>query len=271
MKFEIKETLAKLLATENLIVEHRKVGTASFDVDKRVLTLPMWERASNRVYDLLVGHEVGHALYTPNVDWKKDKYAEVPMGFVNVVEDARIEKLMKRRYAGLSKTFYNGYQELHREDFFSVENEDMSKMSFIDRINLYYKIGAYHMIGFSQEEKPYVDRTGKVETWEEVLDLSYDIFEYLKTKKDEPQPQKVNLDDLKQGQGDDEKDTPVDVEPSPNSSSAPVGDSEAVSDDVEDADDSEQSSKGGGETNEFESTTDSAFTENQQDLINEYG
>ena len=60
MKFEIKETLAKLLATENLIVEHRKVGTASFDVDKRVLTLPMWERASNRVYDLLVGHEVGH-------------------------------------------------------------------------------------------------------------------------------------------------------------------------------------------------------------------
>ena len=66
MKFEIKETLAKLLATENLIVEHRKVSTASFDVENRVLTLPMWERASNLVYDLLVGHEVGHALYTPN-------------------------------------------------------------------------------------------------------------------------------------------------------------------------------------------------------------
>ena len=61
MKFEIKETLAKLLATENLIVEHRKVSTAFFNVEKRVLTLPMWEKASPLVYDLLVGHEVGHA------------------------------------------------------------------------------------------------------------------------------------------------------------------------------------------------------------------
>ena len=106
MKFEIKETLAKLLATENLIVEHRQVSTASFNVDSRVLTLPMWKKASNRVYDLLVGHEVGHALYTPNVDWRKNKYSSVPSSFVNVVEDARIEKLMKRRYPGLSKTFY---------------------------------------------------------------------------------------------------------------------------------------------------------------------
>ena len=84
--------------------------------------------------------------------------------------------MMKRRYAGLSKTFYNGYQELHDEDFFSVEDEDMSKMAFIDRLNLYYKIGAYHMIEFSSEEQLFVDRAGKVETWEEVLDLSYDIY-----------------------------------------------------------------------------------------------
>ena len=63
---EVKGTLAKLLATENLTVEHRKVTTACFDVDKRVLILPIWKSASNTVYDLLVGHEVGHALYTPN-------------------------------------------------------------------------------------------------------------------------------------------------------------------------------------------------------------
>ena len=66
---EVKGTLAKLLATENLIVEHRVVETASFDVDKRVLVLPIWDVAE-RVYNMLVGHEVGHALYTPNKDWK---------------------------------------------------------------------------------------------------------------------------------------------------------------------------------------------------------
>ena len=62
---EIKSQLAKLLATEDLVVEHKKVETACFNVHTRVLTLPMWEKASGSVYDMLVGHEVGHALYTP--------------------------------------------------------------------------------------------------------------------------------------------------------------------------------------------------------------
>ena len=100
---EIKGNLAKLLATENLIVEHRKVSTASFDVDRRVLTLPNWDKASSVVYDMLVGHEVGHALFTPNEDWRG--VADCPKDFVNVIEDARIEKLMKRKYPGLRKSF----------------------------------------------------------------------------------------------------------------------------------------------------------------------
>ena len=62
---EVKGTLAKLLATEDLIVENKQVETACFNVQTRVLTLPLWERASNFVYDMLVGHEVGHALFTP--------------------------------------------------------------------------------------------------------------------------------------------------------------------------------------------------------------
>jgi len=90
---EIKSQLAKLLATEDLVVEHKKVETACFNVHTRVLTLPLWEKASNTVYDLLVGHEVGHALYTPDEDWLKEH--KIPPQFVNVVEDARIEKLMK--------------------------------------------------------------------------------------------------------------------------------------------------------------------------------
>ena len=58
---------------------------------------------SKVVDDMLVGHEVGHALYTPDEDWTLK--VQIPPQFVNVVEDARIEKMMKRRYPGLSKTF----------------------------------------------------------------------------------------------------------------------------------------------------------------------
>ena len=99
VNYEVKGQLAKLLATEDLIIENRKVSTASFDTERRVLTLPMWEKASGVVYDLLVGHEVGHALYTPADNWTYD-YPDVPMSYVNVLEDVRIEKFMKQRYPG---------------------------------------------------------------------------------------------------------------------------------------------------------------------------
>ena len=83
VNIEIKGNLAKLLATENLIIEHKQVDTASFDIDRRVLTLPQWETDSNYVYDMLVAHEVGHALHTPLRYWhKEDKYKDLPMDYV---------------------------------------------------------------------------------------------------------------------------------------------------------------------------------------------
>ena len=122
---EIKSQLAKLLATEDLVVEHRQVSTAQFDVHSRVLTLPMWEKASGIVYDMLVGHEVGHALYTPDEwDWRD----RIPQQFMNVVEDVRIEKLMKRKYLGIAKTFFRGYNELHEKDFFEINDEDYNSI-----------------------------------------------------------------------------------------------------------------------------------------------
>ena len=81
---EVKSQLAKLLATEDIVVEHKQVETAQFNVQTRVLILPIWEKASNAVYDMLVGHEVGHALFTPD----QDPPAHVPHQFLNVVEDA---------------------------------------------------------------------------------------------------------------------------------------------------------------------------------------
>ena len=62
---EQKSILAKLLASENVIVEHGKFNTASFDTKNRVLRLPIWKEMSGNLYDLLVLHEVGHALFTP--------------------------------------------------------------------------------------------------------------------------------------------------------------------------------------------------------------
>ena len=180
---EIKGNLARLLATENLVVEHRSVPTAQFNVDTRVLTLPNWDKASSIVYDLLVGHEVGHALFTPNEDWRIK--VQVPQSYVNVIEDVRIEKLMKRKYPGLRKSFAGGYAELNALDFFEIQDENLEEFAFIDRINLHYKVGASALIPFTEEEKVFVTRAENTETFDEVLTLAEDIRKFVKEQQEE--------------------------------------------------------------------------------------
>jgi hypothetical protein len=173
----IKSQLAKLLATEDIVVEHKQCETAQFNVETRVLTLPLWERASNDVYDMLVGHEVAHALFTPN-EWGWE--GKIPQQFVNVCEDARIEKLMKRRYLGIAKSFYRGYSELHDKDFFEVEDEDLSTFNLADRANLYFKIGSFLPISFSDPEKEIITLIQNAETFTDTLAAAETLYHFCK-------------------------------------------------------------------------------------------
>lgn len=197
IRHEIKSQLAKLLATEDLVVEHKKVSTACFNVHTRVLTLPLWEKASDLVYDLLVGHEVGHALFTPDEDWMEEH--KIPPQFVNVVEDARIEKLMKRKYAGLAKTFFNGYKELNEDDFFQLSDEGISTFNLADRVNLYFKIGNFITLDFKPEERQIINLIDACETFADALIAAEELYKYCKKEKE--QQQKVSDFDFHETQG----------------------------------------------------------------------
>ena len=202
---EVKGTLAKLLAQEDLIVEHRQVETAQFDVEKRILTLPMWEKAEASVIDMLIAHEVGHALYTPN-EW--DFVNEIPLSYVNVVEDVRVEKLMKRRYAGLPKTFYNGYKDINKKDFFQLQFADLEEFALIDRINLFYKVGSFWDLPFfNAQEIAFRDECATVETFDEVKDLAKRIAKYQQEQVSESTSQteatEGNIELPQQGSGED--------------------------------------------------------------------
>ena len=177
-KHEIHGNLARLLATENLDIQHAVVETASFNVETRTLTLPIWEKASDLVYQLLLSHECGHAIYTPNTDWTE--LTSVPMDFLNVTEDARIEKLMKRRYPGLKKTFFNGYKELNEEDFFSISGKDVNEYNLADRINLYFKVGNFVPVDFNEKEQELVDEIEEAETFLDAIRCAEKLYEYCK-------------------------------------------------------------------------------------------
>ena len=199
---EIKSQLAKLLATEDLVVEHKKVETACFNVHTRVLTLPMWEKASGSVYDMLVGHEVGHALYTPDRDWIKER--KISPQIVNVVEDVRIEKLMKRRYAGISKTFYRGYSELAEEDFFQIADENLDIMNLADKANLYFKIGSFVDINFDEKERILINKIANTETFDDVLDVAEELYNFCKQEQKE---QETNCSQNQNGQEGESENT----------------------------------------------------------------
>jgi len=218
---EVKGMLAKLMATEDIVVEHKKVETACFNVHTRVLTLPLWKKASNVVYDLLVAHECGHSIFTPDEDWLDT--VKVPHQFVNVVEDARIEKLMKRRYAGLSKTFFNGYKELNEDDFFQIADEDVSSFNLADRSNLYFKIGNFITLDFKPEEQEIINLINACESFADTLIAAEELYKYCKKEKE--QQQKVSDFDSHETQGNSQSPANENVETN-NSSSEQDGESD---------------------------------------------
>jgi hypothetical protein len=195
MLVESKSNLARLMATENLIVEQRQVPTAFFDIKNRVLTVPVLNgNLSNEVIDLLLGHEVGHALETPAQGWHDSVVdLKVNRSILNVCEDARIEKKIKRKFPGIRISFVKGYRELLEMDFFGTKDKDINKLNFIDRVNLYTKGGAAQGIDFTSEEYSLVREVEDAETFEETVAIAMKIQKFMKEQpqKQKSKPQKV--------------------------------------------------------------------------------
>lgn len=188
-----KSILAKLLAQENLFVEHRKVSTASFDPKNRILILPTWKDMGPDLYDLLVGHEVGHAWYTPPEGWHTavEEKGKGFKSFLNVVEDARIEKFIKNKYPGLRGPFYRAYKELFDTNFFGVEEVEVDELPLIDRLNLHFKIGSFLNVPFESNEHHFIRKMESLDTWEDVYNLALELYTYHKEN-----PGKIDFDDI---------------------------------------------------------------------------
>ena len=272
---QVKSNLAKLLATENLTVEHNNVSTASFDVEKRVLVLPVWENISNDVYTLLVGHEVGHALFTPATD-----VFDVPRSFLNVVEDARVEKMIKLKYPGLSKSFCRGYSELSQKDFFELEGEKVSEMKLIDRINLHFKLGLHTIstiIPFNKEEEVYVEMVDNCETFDDVIETCKTIYSYINENSKKEDNNQVTVINSENGQVPDDLDI-VSKEQDDMTHEEMLEEAEKReseneeetkdTDEWEDGDNSVDSSYDS--EDELEADTDKVWTRNTQKLVSEF-
>ena len=294
-----KSQLAKLMATENLTVQHQNVPTASFDVKNRVLTLPnLKDGLSVNLYDLMTSHEVGHALWTPEEGWHDAVSTNGPAfkGFVNIVEDARIEKKIKAKYPGLAKAYREGYAELLERNFFGIAGKDITDMAFIDRLNLHFKLGTLVNLKFEGEEAEWVQKIEAAETFEDVMQISQDLYGQQIEQAEQEMEEKVEelLSGVSGDQSDDDQDNEgTDTDGSDNNEDDDgeqiEGGKGTASDKDSDDDDTDASGFGDYEDDDYdyddeeiddtpsspeeliESQTDAAFRSNEGNLIKQSG
>lgn len=207
MEMKASDLSARLLATENLSVIRARTRTASFDIKSRILTLPMWKDMTPEIEDMLIGHEVGHALYTNDDYLAPLKETPKLHSYMNVLEDVRIEKLIKRKYPGLRKRMNEGYKQLNDRDFFGTKQvQDFNDLLLIDKINLYFKAGFQCGVTFTPDEKTFVNRAERTETVDEIIALANDIYAYSKQQAEERKQQQQFQESEEGDDGDEDED-----------------------------------------------------------------
>ena len=208
VKTASKDILARAMAMEDIIVEHdAQAATAYFDTASRRLVLPVWKDMDASLYDMLIGHEVSHALNTPAIGWQEwvgeGPEAQARHQFLNVVEDARIERMIKSKFPGLRRDFAAAYKDLHSRDLFELDGKDMKQLSLLDRLNIHFKLGLFGLVDapFSADEKQYIDRMATTDTFEEVMDLSSDLYDMWKQEQEEKEKERQEQEGSEDGEG----------------------------------------------------------------------
>ena len=255
MILDAKSNLARLLATENILVEQKKVETAYFNLKTRTLVMPILKRElSNELYDLFIGHEVGHALNTPLDGWHDSiRDMGVKRSILNVCEDVRIEKLIRRKFPGLKTSFIKAYKELLELDFFGLTEMDISTLNLIDRINLHTKCGVSVGMKFEGIEAELLQEAESTETFDEVVTIAKKIQDYMKKlhqheSKTDVQPSESS--ENTEGEGQDYDDD---------------NEGQGLSGDYDDNEGRRSSAKSKSEE-DLESKTDQKFRQKEKDL-----
>ena len=187
MNLEVKSNLAKLLANENITIQHNNVKTASFDVKNRVLTLPIFKEKSGDVYDMLIAHECAHALWTPYEQWQGIDNAEL-RSYVNVLEDCRIDLLIQAKYPGVVRNYQNGFDILEKQNFFGITGKDINKeFMIIDKINLRSKSLQRMPFIFTPEDNLWLAKVDALKTFDDVLVLAKELLDWQKEQVEQMQ------------------------------------------------------------------------------------
>jgi len=222
-----KDLLGNIMAEEGLTIRVDPTAeTARISVQTREIVIPDFAVDNEDVYDLFQAHEISHALHTPMDNPHEELNDPKRPGFfpfLNITEDARIERLIQDKFPGLKPVFTRGYRHLIDTNWFG----DVSgNLSLIDRLNIQAKTNGMMPQAFDEDEQVFLDRLSSTETFEEAKKLAQDVYDFMKKKWEEEQErkrqeaEKLKADSEEEndeedttgddGQGDDGGDTEAD-------------------------------------------------------------
>ena len=282
-----KSIIAKLLSEEDISVVHKKTKTAAFNVETRELILPLWkEEMSKDISDLFICHEIGHALYTSKDLLTKMIERKIDKSYVNIIEDARIEKMVQDKYLGTRSCFTKGYKELISKDFFGVDNKDLNELNLADRINLHFK--GMDNVPFSSVEQTWVEKVRNVKTEDEVLDIAQGLMDFTdkneESQNQEQQQQSQSSVGSDEGEGenqesgsdDNSEDSSDDTQSQGSNNDGDEGQEETQSSSSQESDDDKNTEEKktevnsgfqGGEGYKHTATTDLSFDKSLDDAM----
>ncbi len=216
-----------LLAEENLTVVRANTSTASINLKTRVITIPNYAVSDKDVFLVMGSHEVSHALNTPR-EWAHDEVGKIRNGemrdCINIVEDIRIEKLIRSKFPGFVAVYQRGYRKLMQTEHFSTDMWDL--FNICDRVNAKAKLGSFLDQEMTQfEESVYHYVTTNLHTFKDTLRAATFLHKILKME-DKIKAIQSQISSIGTGEDEGEPGEPVEPNQDGESQGGGAGESE---------------------------------------------
>ena len=164
----------------------KNTNTAYYIPDTNTIVLPVFITEDKDLYIMFGSHEVSHAMHTPKdfYDIHNDSDRKVfklkngkvltkkLMQCINIVEDIRIEKIIRRKFPGFVANYNRARFKLLNEHWTHIKNltqDDWDKLNIADKINIKAKFGKHITYPLTQREFAIYKYCAKTETFNDVL------------------------------------------------------------------------------------------------------
>lgn len=213
----------KFMAKRGISIEYGDVQTAYYDLENNVITLPNYVLDDIDLFIRFGTHEAAHSLFTPkffysehnttshsysntrrvNVNGKTYELSRDLFSCINIVEDIRIEKLIRQHFPGLIAPYRRSAEKLSKTRQWSMllrvkGNQDVfDELSLADKINLKSKFKEFlNDVDMTDREYAILKYLSKASSFNDVLVRSLFLYKLMTSEKDVNQMSQKDINDL---------------------------------------------------------------------------